>query len=88
MKESDTLTDNAVISQLQKDILLSIKGLCMKESNTLLENVVISQLQKDILLNMKGVCMKESNIFADNVEIVRDFWLYKSSVIDNVDRIE
>ena len=35
--------DNVVISQLQREIMLSIKGLCMKESYTLADNVDISQ---------------------------------------------
>ena len=42
MKESNTLVDNVVISLLQREILLSIKGLCMKESNTLANNVAFS----------------------------------------------
>ena len=33
MKESNTLEDNAIIKQLQRDILFSTKGQCMKESN-------------------------------------------------------
>ena len=49
MKESNTLADNVVIRQLQREVLLSIKGLCMKESNTLADNVAISLLQKEIL---------------------------------------
>ena len=62
MKESNTLADNVAISQLQKVIWLSIKGLCMKESNTLVDNVAIRQLQREILLGTKKLCMKESTL--------------------------
>ena len=37
MKDSSTLVDNVIISQLQTEILLSIKELCMKKSSTLAE---------------------------------------------------
>ena len=55
------------IKQLQRVILLSIKGQFMKESNTLADNVVIKQLQMVILLSIKEQFMKESNTLADNV---------------------
>ena len=69
MKESNTLANNVVIRQLQRGVLLSIKGLCMKESNTLVDNATTRQLKKDMLLVIKGLCMKESNTLVDNVVI-------------------
>ena len=47
--------------QIQRGVLLSIKGLCMKDSKTLADNVVIRQLQREVLLSIKGLYMKESN---------------------------
>ena len=52
-----------VISQLQREVLLSIKGLCMKESDTLADNVVISQLQREILLATKKVVHERIDSF-------------------------
>ena len=60
MKESNTLVDIVVISQLQWEILPGIKAQCMKESNTLAVNVVIRQLQRDHWLATKDLFMKES----------------------------
>ena len=52
--------DNVVIMQIQRGVLLSIKGLCMKDSKTLADNVVIRQLQREVLLiSIKGLYMKE-----------------------------
>ena len=69
MKESNTLADNVAIRQLQREILLSIKGLCMKVSNTLVGIVVIRQVQREILLSIKGLCMKVSHTLVDIVVI-------------------
>ena len=66
MRGSNILVNNVVINQLQREILLSIKGLCMKESNTLADNVVISLLQREILQSIKELCMKESNNSKEN----------------------
>ena len=60
MKESSTLADSVIISQLQREVLLSIKELCMKESNTLADIAATSQLQRVILLATKDLFMKES----------------------------
>ena len=64
MKESNTLAGNATIKQVQRAILVSIKGQCMKESNILAGNATIKQAQKAPLLNMKGQYIKESNTLA------------------------
>ena len=55
--ESNNLVENVITGQIQRDILMSIKGLCMKKSSTLAEIVVIFQLQRDILLSIKVLCM-------------------------------
>ena len=43
MKESNTLTGNAPIKQVQRDILMNIKGQSMKELNTLVYSAETSQ---------------------------------------------
>ena len=58
--------DNVITRLLQRDILLSIKELCMKESYTLAD---ISKLPREILVSIYGLCMKASNILVDNVNI-------------------
>ena len=45
--------------QLQKQILLSKKVLCMKELNTPTENVGISLFQREICYNIKELYMRE-----------------------------
>ena len=42
MKESNTLSGNASIKQLQKEVLLNTKGQYMKESNTPAGNATIN----------------------------------------------
>ena len=49
-----------IFSQLQREIFLSTKGLCMKESNTLADNVAINLQQRDHWLTTKDLFMKES----------------------------
>ena len=44
MKESNTLANIADMKQLQRDLLMNIKGQCMKESDTLVKFVAIKQL--------------------------------------------
>ena len=44
--ELNTLANNVVIRQLLREVLLSIKGVCMKETSTLVDNVVISSVQR------------------------------------------
>ena len=59
--KKNILVDNVVIMQIQRGVLLSIKGLCMKDSKTLADNVVIRQLQREVSLSIKGLYTKESN---------------------------
>ena len=59
-----------VISQLQREVLLSIKGLYMKVTTTLADSVVKSLNQINLLMNIKGLCMKEINTLPDNVVII------------------
>ena len=68
MKESNTHVGNAIIKQLQRQVLLHTKGQYMKESNTLAGNAIIKELQRQVLLNTKEQYMKESNTLAVNVE--------------------
>ena len=50
--ESKTLADNAT-QQLQREVLMNIKGMCMMESSTLASNVVNNSLREKVLLNIK-----------------------------------
>ena len=55
MKKSNTIAENVVISQLQRDILLSIKELCMCIFEVVIIVDVVSsfELQSDIFLSIK-----------------------------------
>ena len=58
-----------IIRLLQRDILLSIKELCINESYTLADIVILIKLQREILIAIKGLCMKRSSTLEDNVII-------------------
>ena len=58
MKESNTLAGNAIIKQLQREVLLNTKGQYMMESNTLVGNVANNFLTRDILVNTEERYMK------------------------------
>ena len=54
MKDSNSPAGNATIKQVERVILLYIKGQYMKDSNTPAGNATIKQVQSDVLLNTKG----------------------------------
>ena len=53
MQESNTLSVNMTINQLQRQIFPNNKGQFMKEANILTANVAIKQPHREVLLNTK-----------------------------------
>ena len=53
MEESSTHADNAIIKQLQREVLPNSKGQYMKDLNTIAGNATIKQLQTKVLLDTK-----------------------------------
>ena len=53
MKELNTLADNATLKQLQREVLMNIKGMYMMESSTLASNMDNNSLRGKVLLNIK-----------------------------------
>ena len=54
MIESNILADNAIIKQLQNEVLANTRGSYMKDKNNLADNPNIKQLQKEVLQNTRG----------------------------------
>ena len=68
MNESNILTGNAAIKQIQSKILFNIRGFTNTKGQ-LLNNMNIKQFQREIFLYTKGQYMRESNILSDNATI-------------------
>ena len=54
MKESNTFAGNAIIKQIERDILLNTKRQYMKESNTHAVNATLNSHLRLEVLNTKG----------------------------------